>query len=116
MTLNRKPMASRRRLAGAFMLFAIGLAPGAVAAQGPPGPPAADATGEGSMGRVVAVLIDGRTGAPIPEALVSLDALRRRTLSDSAGSAIFLDIPPTSCASESPRATGPGNSGACCVR
>jgi hypothetical protein len=39
------------------------------------------------MGRIVVVLYDGVTGAPISEALVTLDAISRRTLSDSAGSA-----------------------------
>ena len=46
------------------------------------------------MGRIVILLVDGATAAPISEALVSLDALNRRTLSDSAGTAVFMDVPP----------------------
>jgi len=56
--------------------------------------PETTATGAGTMGRIVAILVDGTTGRPIPEALVTLEELSRRTLSDSAGAAIFLDVPP----------------------
>lgn len=79
--------------AALFVPFGLGLLAAPIAGQEEE-PPGDAATGEGSMGRIVAVLVDGATGAPIPEALVTLEALGRRTLSDSTGAAIFLDVPP----------------------
>jgi hypothetical protein len=92
MTHHRGKARSRGSFAAVVALASIGVAAGPTAGQDPPD--AGDATGEGSMGRIVAVLLDAETGAPIPDALVTLDALSRRTLSDSTGTAIFLDVPP----------------------
>ena len=49
-----------------------------------------------TLGRIVLVLVDGATGAPVSNALVTVDLIDRRTLSDSAGTAVFLDVPPGS--------------------
>ncbi len=48
------------------------------------------------LGRIVAVLVDADTRAPIPEAFVSLVGMERRALSDASGTVSFLDIPPGS--------------------
>ena len=45
-------------------------------------------------GRIVARLVDGETGAPVGGALVILSTARLRSVSDSAGTAVFLDVPP----------------------
>ena len=79
-------------LSAAVLGVCLAGAPTAVDAQERPA--RGGAVDEGSMGRIVVVLYDGSTGAPISEALVSLDALSRRTLSDSTGTAVFLDVPP----------------------
>jgi len=92
---QRRPPIRPRRVVFATLaaILSVGLS-APLTAQDPVGLPAGGATDDGSMGRVVVVLIDGATAAPISEALVSLDALGRRTLSDSAGTAVFLDVPP----------------------
>ncbi|MDX1393662.1 MAG: carboxypeptidase regulatory-like domain-containing protein, partial [Gemmatimonadota bacterium] len=96
---DRRHPKSRRApaLASLALAFSALALPHAIplAAQDPPEAPGG-ATDEGSMGRIVAVLVDGANGRPINEALVSIESLGRRALSDSTGSAIFLDIPPGS--------------------
>ncbi len=63
-----------------------------------PSPTAAQnaATDPGELGRIVARLVDGATAAPVSGALVILDAAGRRLVSDSAGTAVFLDVMPGS--------------------
>ena len=46
------------------------------------------------LARIVARLVDARTGAPVTQALATLRGLDLRALSDSAGTVTFLDIPP----------------------
>ncbi|MFV1987640.1 MAG: carboxypeptidase regulatory-like domain-containing protein, partial [Gemmatimonadota bacterium] len=95
MSQSRLPaIRSTRRLVGVISTCAVALLPLTATAQEPTEAPGGGATDDGSMGRIVAVLVDGVTGAPIPDALVMLEALSRRTLSDSVGTAIFLDVPP----------------------
>jgi len=45
-------------------------------------------------GRIVARLVDGETGAPVSGALVIVSTADLRSVSDSAGTAVFLDVPP----------------------
>ncbi|MDX1577740.1 MAG: carboxypeptidase regulatory-like domain-containing protein [Gemmatimonadota bacterium] len=46
------------------------------------------------LGRIIARLVDAQTGAPVTEAFVELTSMQRRALSDSTGTAVFLDLPP----------------------
>lgn len=46
------------------------------------------------MARVIARLVDARTGAPVVQAFATLENLDRRALSDSTGMVVFRDIPP----------------------
>lgn len=46
------------------------------------------------LGRIVAHVVDAQTGAPITGVLVELESMQRRTVSDTSGAAVFLDLPP----------------------
>lgn len=54
-----------------------------------PGP-----SGPDNMGRIVARLIDAQSGSPVTQALLTLRTLDRRALSDSTGTATFMDLAP----------------------
>ena len=53
-----------------------------------------DALDPGQMGRIIVRLVDAETSAPVPGAVVHLTTLAWRALSDSAGTAVFLDVIP----------------------
>lgn len=53
-----------------------------------------DALEPGQMGRIVVRLTDAQTGAPVAGALIRLETLDRRAVSDSTGTAAFLDVIP----------------------
>ncbi len=48
------------------------------------------------MGRIIIRLVDGQTGAPVTQAFLRLRTPDRRALSDSTGTATFMDVPPGS--------------------